>query len=169
MNRVAPLIGLLMTLLGSASCGFSPVYGTLSKPSGHLQIEQIDGRTGHFLRQELIATMPGGVPGLEEEAILEIKLSESIARLAFSPDQVAARSDYIGLATFVLRGSDGREIIKGETREAASFNFADSAYADISSQTAAQERLAQLLARSIRNRLLIGIKSSTPETSISEK
>lgn len=169
MIRFLALVGLSTALLGSASCGFSPVYGNLAAPSGRLQIDQIDGRTGHFLRRELIATIPGGLPGLEGEASLEVNLKESIARLAFSPDQVAARSDYIGIATFVLRGSDGAEIIKGETREAASFNFADSAYADISSQTAAQERLAQLLARSIRNRLLIALKQTKPEPSVPEK
>jgi LPS-assembly lipoprotein len=169
MTRLLSLLGLSIALLACASCGFSPVYGNMATTSGRLRIEQIDGRTGHFLRQELIATMPGGVPGYEGEASLEITLSESIARLAFSPDQVAARSDYIGIATFVLRGSDGKEIVKGETREAASFNFADSAYADISSQTAAQERVAQLLARSIRNRLLMGLKASNPTSTVTEK
>jgi hypothetical protein len=163
MTRFFHASALSIALLTSASCGFSAVYGDIAERADGLQISEIKGRTGHFLRRELLATLPGGVPGIEGGGMLEISLSESIARLAFSPDQIAARSDYVGVASFVLRGKDGEEIIKGEVRDAASFNFADSAFADISAQTAAQERLAQLLARSIRSRLLIG-REGNPTT-----
>ncbi len=43
----------------------------------------------------------------------------------------------------------------GQVTERASFNFADAAYADMAAQTAAQERLANLLARSIRSEMII--------------
>jgi hypothetical protein len=54
---------------------------------------------------------------------------------------------------WTLRAPDGTVMQTGSANERASFNFADSAYADIAAQSAAQERLATLLARSIRERM----------------
>ncbi len=48
-------------------------------------------------------------------------------------------------------------------KEAASFNFASAAYADIAAQTAAQNRVAALLARAIRDQLLIEAGRSPSE------
>jgi flagellar hook-basal body complex protein FliE len=96
-----------------------------------------------------------GVPGVVGSAQLEVTLNQSIERLAFAPDQAASRSDYVGAASWRLRGANGLLLASGGVTERASFNFADSPYADLAAQTAAQERLASLLARSIREQVLI--------------
>ncbi|MDZ4762851.1 MAG: hypothetical protein SGJ21_17470 [Alphaproteobacteria bacterium] len=142
-------------------CGFSPVYGSGAN-SGPIQITQIEGRTGHFLRQELIRTVGQGIPGVASGSRLEITLNESIDRLAFSPDQAASRSDYRGAATYALRDANGALLASGGVSEAASFNFADAAYADVAAQTAAQERLAALLARTIRDQLIVETGKERP-------
>lgn len=138
-----------------SGCGFTPVYGPELKNSGAVSIPEIEGRTGHFLRQELVRTVGRGVPGVAGSSELEIKLKESIGGVSFAPDQAASRSDYNGSATWTLRKSDGSTIARGVAKETASFNVANLAYADISAQSAAQQRLADLLARSIRDQLLV--------------
>jgi LPS-assembly lipoprotein len=147
----------IVLAVGLGACGFSPVYapaGAGGGGTGPIRIAEIDGRTGHFLRQELVRTIGQGVPGVSGEAELDVQLVESIVRLGFAPDQAASRSDYIGTAQWTLRGADGLLIANGDAREAASFNFADAAYADIAAQTAAKERVATMLARSIRDQVI---------------
>jgi hypothetical protein len=141
----------------AASCGFSPVYGAgpALANAGPISVPEIPGRTGHFLRQELVRALGRGIPNVTGSGQLEVKLNQRIERLAFAPDQAASRSDYVGSATWELRGAAGALIASGGVTERASFNFADAAYADLAAQTAAQERLASLLARSIREQVLI--------------
>lgn len=171
-RTLAAIASLALSLMGLSACGFTPVYGPALKDSGVISIPEIEGRTGHFLRQELVRTVGRGVPGVVGPAELEIRLSESIGGVSFAPDQAASRSDYIGQASWTLRKADGATIARGSAREAASFNVANLAYADISAQTAAQQRLADLLARTIRDQLLVSAGksqaagASTPQTPI---
>lgn len=159
----AALLALAMVSL--AACGFTPVYGggqgAAFQNSGPITIAEIPGRTGHYLRNELARTIGRGVPGVPA-ANLDISLSQGVERLAFAPDQAASRSDYIGSATWTLKAPNGTVLATGVVSERASFNFADAAYADLAAQTAAQERLAGLLARSIRSDVLIAAGRQTP-------
>lgn len=168
---------LAIAFLPLTACGFSPVYGggpdSIFASSGPIQINEIratatagaaSGRTGHFLRQELVRTIGQGVPGFSA-GVLDVSLRQSIERLAFAPDQAASRSDYVGTATWTLRGADGGILGTGAVEERASFNFANAAYADLAAQTAAQERLATLLARSIRSEMIMAAgKPVDPKT-----
>jgi len=154
MIRTA-LLSLAVLTLGA--CGFTPVYGKLGANDGPIHIAEIEGRSGHFLRQELVRTVGRGLPGMPAGAELTVSLTENIIRLGFAPDQAASRSDYVGAATWALRRTDGTLIASGGAREAASFNFADAAYADIAAQTGAQERVATLLAGTIRNQMITEI------------
>jgi LPS-assembly lipoprotein len=154
-------LALVLALPAAAlsGCGFTPVYGPELKNSGSVAIPEIEGRTGHFLRQALVRTVGQGVPGIAGSSELEIKLTESLGGVSFTPDQAASRSDYIGQAVWTLRNTDGSTIATGVARDTASVNVANLAYADISAQSAAQQRLADLLARSIRNQLLIAARN----------
>ena len=158
---------LALALAALSGCGFTPVYGPEMKDSGTVAIPEIEGRTGHFLRQELVRTVGRGLPGISGPSELDIKLGESIGGVSFAPDQAASRSDYIGRATWTLRQGDGATIATGVASETASFNVANLAFADISAQSAAQQRLADLLARSIRNQLLVA--AGKPQTARSVK
>ena len=170
----AALLGL--ALLPLTACGFTPVYGGQGASyatSGPIQISEIratssegaaSGRTGHFLRQELVRTVGQGVPGFTS-GTLDVDLRQSIERLAFAPDQAASRSDYVGTAVWTLRAASGAVLGTGSVKERASFNFANAAYADMAAQTGAQERLATLLARSIRSDLIMAAgKTVNPKT-----
>jgi LPS-assembly lipoprotein len=168
---------LAIALLPLAACGFTPVYGggqgASFANSGPITINEIraegtdgaaPGRTGHYLRQELLRSVGQGVPGFSQ-GTLDVALRQRINRLAFAQDQAASRSDYQGSATWTLRGADGSILGTGSVTERASFNFADAAYADMAAQTAAQERLATLLARSIRSQMIMAAgKKVDPKT-----
>jgi len=156
-----------LSVTGLAACSFSPVYGGGEGAgyanSGPIAINEIratatagvaSGRTGHFLRQELVRSVGQGIPGFAA-GTLDVALRHRIERLAFTPDQAASRSDYVGAATWTLRGAGGAILGTGSVEERASFNFADAAYSDLAAQTAAQERLATLLARSIRAEMIM--------------
>ena len=79
--------------------------------------------------------------------------------------QAASRSDYVGSAAWTVRGAGGAILGAGSVEERASFNFADAAYSDLAAQTAAQERLATLLARSIRAEMIMAAgKTVDPKT-----
>ncbi|MDP3494633.1 MAG: hypothetical protein Q8R82_16100 [Hyphomonadaceae bacterium] len=143
---------LALALAPLAACGFTPVYGgqgAAFQNAGPITIAEIPGRTGHYLRNELARSIGNGVPGFAS-GNLEISLSQNVERLAFAPDQAASRSDYVGNARWTMRAPNGTVLASGSVNERASFNFADAAYADLAAQTAAQERLATLLARTIR-------------------
>lgn len=149
---------LAVCLAPLAACGFTPVYGGgqggAFQNSGPIKIPEIQGRTGHYLRNELAREIGQGVPGFPA-GTLEIDLTQGVERLAFAPDQAASRSDYVGAAKWQMKSVSGVVLAEGNVRERASFNFADAAYADLAAQTAAQERLATLLARSIRSEVII--------------
>jgi LPS-assembly lipoprotein len=148
---------LALAVLPLSACGFTPVYGAPEQlaAAGPIAIDEIDGRAGHFLRQELLRSVGQGVPGITGSARLVVTLQLRVDRLAFAPDQAAARSDYVGDAVWSLVGADGVTLRTGKTSARASFNFADSAYADLAAQSAAQERLASSLATAIRSGLIL--------------
>jgi hypothetical protein len=161
----AALTGLVILCL--TACNFTPVYapaaGSGVSVSGPIQINEIvasagsgvaPGRTGHFLRQELVRTVGQGLPGFAS-GVLDVSLSQTIRRLAFAPDQAASRSDFEGRAAWTLRSASGDILATGVATDRASFNFGDQAYGDLAAQSAAQERLAGLLARSIRTQMML--------------
>jgi LPS-assembly lipoprotein len=148
-----------------AACGFSPAYAPGPANTGMIRIAEIEGRTGHALRRELLYSVGRGVPGLSQQADLTIVLDESIVRLGYTPDQAASRSDYVGEAVWTLKSADGATIASGQAREAASFNYADAAYADVAAQTAAQERVAAMLARAVRLQILAEVGRTRATTS----
>ena len=166
---------LALALLPLTACGFSPVYGGGQASAGPITINEIratatagtaSGRTGHFLRQELVRSVGQGVPGFSA-GTLDVALRHAIERLAFAPDQAASRSDYVGVATWTLRGTGGAILGTGTVEERASFNFADAAYSDLAAQTAAQERLATLLARAIRAEMIMAAgRTVAPKTGL---
>lgn len=144
---------LAIGMLGVAACGFQPAYAPSSYSGGQIAIPEINGRTGHYLRQELVRSLGHGIPGIESGR-LEISVNEGIENLNFQPDQAASRSDYVAVSSWTLFDANGDQVASGGSREAASFNFANAAFADISAQSAAQERVAILLARSARQQIL---------------
>ncbi|MEM6626528.1 MAG: hypothetical protein AAF719_07475 [Pseudomonadota bacterium] len=148
--------------LALTACGFEPVYGPaqgFSASSGVIQIQGIPGRTGHRLRQELVRTVGGGLPGMDGPGVLTIDLNENLGRLAFQPDEAASRTDLVASAAYELTDEMGVVIASGSIVEETSFNVPMEPFGDISAQTEARERVALLLARRLRERLVVDARN----------
>lgn len=140
---------LIFAALLLSACGFQPVYAPSqgSLESGLIQIEEIDGRSGHFLRKELQQQLAVGLPGVTESTTLNVILSEKLSRLAFEPDGAASRTSVMASARYILvsesRSLDGHASIE------TSFNVPSGVYGDIAAQSAASERGMRLLAQRV--------------------
>ena len=153
-----PLVGmrLLACLWLGPGASRTPARSGIREIGADQRSGATGGRTGHFLRQELVRTVGQGVPGVTGAAHLEVTLQPEhrTPRLRAGPGRVAFRLCRHGDLDAARRQTE-RCSHSGGVSERASFNFADAAYADLAAQTAAQERLATLLARSIREQMLV--------------
>lgn len=144
MKNLIFALSALMLASPLAGCGFTPLYADTVN-SGQIQIEKIEGRSGHALRKELIQYLAVGLPGLEGPATLTIALDENLNRLTFKPDEAASRTDVVAVADYVLVIDDGA--ITGKVRVETTFNVPDEPFADIAAQSDASSRAMQLMAR----------------------
>lgn len=151
MKKIAALI----LALGLSACGVRPVYSSAPTEAGLIRVQQIDGRLGHRVRQELSRTLSNGLPGVEKGARLEVSLQESLVRLPLKPDDGVSRSDFQALAEYTLISADGDVLATGETFARASFDSAFSSYGDIALQSDALERVGRSLAKRIQQQLVI--------------
>jgi LPS-assembly lipoprotein len=149
----------LLALACLAGCGFQPAYAPASTGASLVKIPEIEGRTGHFLRQELVRAVGRGVPGAADAGQLTVTIKEGVEYVGFRPDQASSRADYVATAQWSLVSTTGEVLAGGVANEAASFNFAGLAYNDVAAQTAAQERVALALSRTIRQEIMLQIRS----------
>jgi|GEM_PF-227703 len=143
-----------------SSCGFQPVYGNTDALSGPIAINQIDGRIGHRLRQELARTLRSGLPGVSEGAFLTVTASESIQRLNLQANDSVSRTTIVAAANYTLRDADGQTLLFGNVKTQTDYDVAVSEYGDIALQTDARERVALLLARRLQEQLTLDASSA---------
>lgn len=137
-------------LLFLAGCGFEPVYSTnLGARDGSVEIEMIEGRTGHALRRALLRETAAGIPGAPGSAILRVELDEKIKRLGFRPDGAASRSSVNLRAKYVVEFP--KDAFSGHAETEVFFNVPDEVFGDVSAQNDAADRAATDLARRIND------------------
>ncbi|MEO0548635.1 MAG: hypothetical protein AAFZ91_01850 [Pseudomonadota bacterium] len=152
--------------LSLSACGFTPLYATDVSGSNMIEVEQINGRSGHSLRKALIQHLAPGLPGLEGPATLTIDLDDKLERLSLQADQAASRTDAVAEARYVLafRGN----AISGRVEAETSFLVPSTPYADIPAQIDATERAVGVLARRITDDMRLKLaeleKSKAAET-----
>jgi LPS-assembly lipoprotein len=149
----------LFSLAVLAGCGFQPAYAPVRDATA-LRIGEIEGRTGHFLRQELVRALGRGVPGAANAGELTVKVSERLNYVGFRPDTASSRADYAATANWSLLAVTGDVIASGSVAEAASFNFAGLPYNDLAAENAAKERVALALSRGIRQQIILQLDAS---------
>lgn len=155
---------LALASLALSACGFQPVYGNQTSGAGAITVQQINGRLGHRLRQELDRTLRSGLPGVDDGAYLQIKVEESLERLSLKSDAGVSRTTMVGEAEYSLFNSDGIAVAKGEVLSQADYDVPNSSYGDIALQTDARERLALSLARRIKEQLILDAASLEPSS-----
>lgn len=160
MKHIIPSLVLALGALLLAGCGFQPVHtstGLSGSTVSNISIPEIEGRSGHALRRELLAELAAGLPGVED-AVLTVTITENIGRLAIRPDEAAARTDLVVNGRYVL--DTGETALSGSQRADTSFNVPTSAFGDIASQNAARDQVMILLAQRIADDLKLRLKDA---------
>lgn len=152
---VSTLFGFTLGLASLTGCGFQPVYGSFNETEGAIQVLEIEGRTGHRLRQELARYLSSGLPGVEAGSFININLVESLQRLSLKADAGVSRTTLVGTAVYVLRNTSGEILLQGSVQAQTDYDVADSDYGDIALQTDAKERVAYLLASKLHQQLIL--------------
>jgi LPS-assembly lipoprotein len=162
--RAALLAAALTALLPLAACGFQPVYGTgpagtpRASIIGPVEIEQIDGRLGHFVKDELDRLFAVDRRAAGEPRRLEISVSEVAGDIGLRTDASATRSDLQVRANYRLIATDGEPVVSGNIDVVVSYDIPGQPYADIAAQMDAQQRAASVLAERLRVDLLLRLR-----------
>lgn len=138
-------LSLASGLLVLTACGFSPVYSPGGSAVGPVTIEQIDGRTGFFVRQELdryAALERGNVA----PKTLKVDLKQTFSSASFSVDGLAARTLLTLTASYTLSDASQNEPKKGFVTTTIGYESLDQAYGDVALQADAEERAAKQIA-----------------------
>ena len=138
--------GLVAGSLFVSGCGFTPVYGTSGSGLGPLNVAQIEGRAGYFLRSELdrFAALEQGTTS---PRTLTVKLVTSFASAALAVDGLSARTLYTMTANYTLAPlTAGSAPLAGSVTTTVGYESLDQAYGDVALQADAEERAASEIA-----------------------
>lgn len=155
-----PAVRALAAALLLAACGFEPLYapsGPAAALSGQVDIGVIQGSPGFSMRERLVERLG------QAEAVrwrLEVDLAFEKQGVAITQKDVTSRFDVTGIAAWTLTPL-GRDAVAlaGEERATTGYSAptsdTSSAYAILSAQRDAEERLATLLADRIARRVAL--------------
>ena len=153
---------LAAVLAGLSACGFRPLYGNQSfgvAGNSTIQVSEIAGRGGYLLRQNLLRELAVGIPGVEDQARLTVKLNENLTRAALFPDGGVARSFLEASASYVLETNDGP--VSGNAKVRVPYAATPSPYDDVSAQIGSTERAMDELARGVVEDLRVRVQAGS--------
>jgi LPS-assembly lipoprotein len=145
-SRVSSCIALgLVAVFGlsAGGCGFSPVYSTSGMGLGPVEVQMIDGRTGHFIRQELLRRAALEKSDQNQPAqTLSIKLFSSFTPIAIKSSGFGGRTELNVIAFYTFASNKHPGLIQGSVSSMVAFDSTDAAYGDVALQSDAEERVA---------------------------
>lgn len=147
-------------LSGLSACGFRPLYAGTSfngDSNGMISVDEIEGRAGYLLRQNLVRELAIGLPGLEEKAVLSVTVEENLTRAALLPDGAVARSFVLAEGDYALQTASG--VITGSASVQVPYAAAQSPYADVSAQIQSTQTAMDELARKIVDDLRLQVQA----------
>jgi LPS-assembly lipoprotein len=156
-----PRAGLaLAAALALGACGFEPLYapkGPAAAAAGRVEVGVIDGSAGFAMRQRLVDRL--GPPAGPTHR-LEVDLGFERAGVAITERDVTSRFDVIGRADWRLTAAGAeRPALAGAERAVTGYSAptseTSSAFAILSAQRDAEERLALLLADRVARRVAV--------------
>jgi len=154
----------LFLFLPLAACGFHPLYGDvkLAPQLSSIYVEPIPDQAGYELRNSLIDLLRSdGVEG-GKTYHLSVRLSDSSQGVALQNDAAITRYNDTLAASYVLTGSDGKEVTSGSLTSLSSYNVATSPYATLAARQDSDKRAAQDLAQRIALDLGVFFRKSRP-------
>lgn len=143
-----------------SACGFQPLYAGSSfngAGTGMISVDEIDGRSGYILRQNLVRELAAGLPGLDEKAVLTVTVDEGLTRAALLPDGAVARSFVIAEGNYTLQTASG--VISGSSNVQVPYAAALSPYADVAAQAQSSRSAMDELSRKIVNDLRLQVQA----------
>ena len=150
MKRLIAALFLAASGTCLSACGFQPVYAPVDGKYADaelIEVDNIQGRAGHMLRQALLQELALGVPGLTEQVTLRVDLNDQLSRLAFQPDGAASRSSVLATGVYAMTGETVS--VTGSVNVETGFLVPDSPFGDIAAQTSASDRAMRMLAQRI--------------------
>lgn len=137
------------------SCGFTPVYATQDGVKGSsITVAEIEGQSGHILRNELLTMLRPGLPGIEA-GDLEVTLRQETVDFAFRRTGANSRTSVNTVATYKLTTDKG--ILRGQVTGEASFAAPLTPFADITARRDVQNRSALITARRLMSDLQLKV------------
>jgi LPS-assembly lipoprotein len=129
--------------LSAGGCGFSPVYSTSGVGLGPVDVKIIEGRTGHFVRQELLrrAALEKSGSGDFSQS-LSVKLVSKFTPVAIRESGFGGRTQMTVTAYYSFVSNKHPRPIESSVTTMVAFDTIDAAYGDVALQSDAEERVA---------------------------
>lgn len=147
MRRLA----LLVSIMGLAGCGFTPLYGDAGAGSSlsRIAVATQDDRIGYRVREQLEDALGrnGAATPLWR---LQTTLDQSRRPLGRRIDDTATRYELTLRGAWILTPIDGGPAVSGVETVTTTYAAADQPFAAIAAQQDGEERAAAELARLIR-------------------
>ncbi len=158
MMRLALLLAATAALSG---CQLRPLYaggssGPVAQMLRHVEVAPIPGRAGWLvfnrLKEKLGETGEGGAPTYR----LNVELDDEIIGLAIRGDRAATRERRILRARYQLvQLANGQVLLDATAGSDAGIDVVSSEYATVAAEQTAEERLAEIVASDIVERLAL--------------
>lgn len=156
---------LILGLIGLTACGFTPLHQTAvgGATFSNVSLTMQDGRdekdraAGFMIEQRLLDRLSAGGKGL-----YTLNVEPEVRRIGLGLTGLdrATRYDSVMSAKWTLRSrEDGSVIARGDTRQTATFSADQDPYRLLSTDLAAQERVARVVA----DQLLVDIALALAE------
>jgi LPS-assembly lipoprotein len=168
--RQLPLLLALATVLLSAACGFRPLHGSRtaagSPALSEVAVSTIPDRSGQMLHNMLLDKLtPAGSPA-SPRYVLDVRLVETIERLAIRRDETATRANLAINANFSLRRTaDNAPVLAGGSSFTGSYNILRNDFATLSAENDVRQRVLREISDDIRNRVAIFLERPVGSTS----
>lgn len=165
--RSISLLALGLAAMLSASCGFQPIYANSQgqdRPLSYIEIEQIDGRDGYFMMQELDRLLDPGSSTETKTHTMKVDLRMIKRAALVRLDEVAQRNEFILKVEFeIFDDKTGKLVFKDRFDVTTAADEPNEPFSAIAGDMAGEERVAQLAAERLRLRLLAAsAKGSIP-------
>ncbi|MCP4937184.1 MAG: hypothetical protein GY927_23995 [bacterium] len=165
LNKLKPMGAILVFALLLGAC--RPMYGETSMgvqtvtELATIEINELPGRVGQKIRNELIFLLTGGDHPSQPKYKLEIVYRESLRGVLYRRTDDAAGKIYSLDVTYTLRDIIGKtELTKGRSHARAAFDKHKSTYSNIRAERDAKNRAAKDIANDINTRLAAYISSN---------
>ena len=160
---------LLAAAAALAGCQLRPLYaggsaGPVAQVLRQVQVAPIPGRGGWLVYNTLKERLGGAAGGGEAPAYrLDVELDDEIVGLAIRGDRAATRERRILRARYQLvQLANGQVLLDATAGSDAGIDVVSSEYATVAAEQTAEERLAEIVANDIVERLgLYAVRTGT--------